>query len=227
MLLCITTNHYLLVISQCLTQWHLVVSKGRATEFTPLRIWSTSAIWILACWRKLLERLPISLNVYKWCSAINFFFFFLAILQSCQNEESQMYKSQLGSHYSRWNKVQRRYMCSLLHAFTLHLVMSGCARLRVTSSSQILSLSQLFQAKWAFQKCKKFNTTSRSSNPTIWQSSLSSQLLASCIGNGVFMGGVYVSVLNPAKLGVRLVVGEGDVVVVGCAAAKGCVRAIY
>lgn len=41
------------------------------------------------------------------------------------------------------------------------------------------------------------------------------------------MGGVYVSHLNPAKLGVRLVVGEGDVVVVGCAAAKGCVRAIY
>lgn len=41
------------------------------------------------------------------------------------------------------------------------------------------------------------------------------------------MGGVYVSLLNQAKLGVRLVVGEGDVVVVGCAAAKGCVRAIY
>lgn len=40
-------------------------------------------------------------------------------------------------------------------------------------------------------------------------------------------GGVYVSLLNPAKLGVRLVVGEGDAVVVGCAAAKGCVRAIY
>lgn len=29
------------------------------------------------------------------------------------------------------------------------------------------------------------------------------------------MGGVYISLLNPAKLGVRLVVGEGDVVVVG------------
>ncbi len=38
---------------------------------------------------------------------------------------------------------------------------------------------------------------------------------------------VYVSLLKPAKLGVTLVVGEGDVVVVGCAAAKGCVRAIY
>lgn len=40
-------------------------------------------------------------------------------------------------------------------------------------------------------------------------------------------GGVYVSLINPAKLGSRLVVGEGDVVVVGCAAAKGCVGAIY
>lgn len=41
------------------------------------------------------------------------------------------------------------------------------------------------------------------------------------------VGGVYVSLINPAKLGGRLVVGEGDVVMVGCAAAKGCVRAIY
>lgn len=40
-------------------------------------------------------------------------------------------------------------------------------------------------------------------------------------------GGVHVSLLNAAKLGPRRVVDEGDVVVVGCAAAKGCVRAIY
>lgn len=78
------------------------------------------------------------------------------------------------------------------------------------------------------QKCKKFNPTSSSSNLTVFyllsflNSMVSALEMVSFLGVCVCGGGARL-----AKLGARLVVGKGDVVVVGCAAGKGCVRPIY
>ena len=91
-------------------------------------------------------------NVYKQCSAI-----FFPIMQSCQNEESQMYKSQLGSHHGRWIKVQSRCMCSLRHAFTLHCVWHPPATLRASPAC--------FRPNELSKRAKKLNSTSRFSNP--------------------------------------------------------------
>lgn len=115
------------------------------------------------------------------------------------------------------NKVEVHFTPCLYSPLCPVLV---CVSMHVTSSSDYESLPVVSTRPNELSKSAKILI--QLPDPLAYRMTF---LLASCLGNRVYMGGV--SLLKPAKLGVRLVVGEGDVVVVGCAVAKGCVGAIY
>ncbi len=150
-------------------------------------------LYILAtCWSKLLVRLPGSLNVYK-LQCYYFFFSFCRVVTMRKAKSIKVSQAHIMAGELRYRADE----CAL-HAF-LSIYLCQCAVFACEHPPVILwAAPRGSRPKRAFQKCKKSNPTSRSSNHTVWLSRFSSQLLAFWLGNGVFMRGSLCLTVKPS-----------------------------